>query len=414
MLAIVGLLTLNGTMVALVVPLVIFLGASLLFGPSEPKLSIDRHIPDERIPEGGLIEVTLTIRNEGDRIELVRIQDAPPIDLLIEEGEADLLCSLDPGETRLIEYKLLARRGRFHFGRIWIESADFLGIFRHFESKNLKGTAEFFVMPSIAQVDRIPIRPRQTKAFAGYIPARLGGSGTEFFGVRGYQQGDSLRHINWRANARNPGKFFTNEFEQERVADVGIILDARKRSHVQIREHSLFDYSVRAAASMTDAFINDANRVALLRYGDFLDWTLPGYGKIQRERIMQALSRAKPGESMVFDQFENLPSRFFPPKSQIVLVSPLLQMDGDALLRLRGRGYSVLVVSPDPVSFELSLTRNTTLAQMSARVARLERALLFQKVRSAGIQVIEWDVRLPFEKSVGPQLVRLSPLANLF
>ncbi|MCA9987014.1 MAG: DUF58 domain-containing protein [Anaerolineales bacterium] len=411
LLAIVGLLTLNGTMVALVVPLVFFLGASLLYGPAEPHLTIQRSLSAERVSEGNQVDVTLSITNVGSKIELFLVKDTPPPELEIVEGDPDLLCTLQPGETALIEYSLLARRGRYQFGSIWLEISDYLGVFRHLEWRKLEETSEFFVMPTVSTVDRIPIRPRQTKAFAGYIPARLGGPGTEFFGVRGYQRGDSLRHINWRANARNPGKIFTNEYEQERVADVGIILDARQRSHVQIGADSLFDFSVKAAAALADSFINDANRVGLLRYGDFLDWTLPGYGKIQRERIMQSLAKARPGESMVFDQFENLPSRFFPPKSQIVLVSPLLSEDANALIRLRSRGYSVLVVSPDPVSFEMSLTRDTPLAVMSARIARLERALLFQKVRAAGVQMIEWDVRQPFEQSVTPQLRRYSAAA---
>ena len=57
-----------------------------------------------------------------------------------------------------------------------------------------------------------------------------------FWGVREYQMGDSLRHINWKIAARRmiaarqAQELFTNEFEQERIADVGLILDARDQT----------------------------------------------------------------------------------------------------------------------------------------------------------------------------------------
>jgi len=51
----------------------------------------------------------------------------------------------------------------------------------------------------------------------GSIPARLGGSGTDFFGVREYHPGDSLRSLDWRLTARHPRQFFTKEFEQEEM-----------------------------------------------------------------------------------------------------------------------------------------------------------------------------------------------------
>ena len=36
-----------------------------------------------------------------------------------------------------------------------------------------------------------------------------------------------LRRLDWRLTARHPRQFFTKEFEQESIADVGLIVDAR-------------------------------------------------------------------------------------------------------------------------------------------------------------------------------------------
>jgi uncharacterized protein (DUF58 family) len=133
---------------------------------------------------------------------------------------------------------------------------------------------------------------------------------------------------------------------------------------------------------------------------------MPGYGRIQRERILHALAAAAPGGSQVFEGLQHLPTRLFPPESQLVLVSPLLEDDLSSLILLRGRGYQVLVICPDPVSFEisgLSASRHAYSAadlHLAARIVRLERSASLGRLRRAGVQVIEWDVSLPFDQAM--------------
>src|SRR5512138_1972250 len=108
------------------------------------------------------------------------------------------------------------------------------------------------VRPQIKKFKAIPVRPQNTVHAPGSIPARLGGSGTDFFGVREYHPGDSLHTLEWRLTARHPGKFFTKEFEREETAEIGIILDARPSNELRIKEESLFEYSIGAAGSLAE------------------------------------------------------------------------------------------------------------------------------------------------------------------
>jgi uncharacterized protein (DUF58 family) len=144
----------------------------------------------------------------------------------------------------------------------------------------------------------------------------------------------------------------------------------------------------------------------LLIYGSYLGWTLPDYGKIQRERIMQALANAEVGVSSVFAGLEHLSSRMFPAESQIVLVSCLVGEDLNVLIQLRGRGYQVMIISPDPVKFELGFLPSTQQVDLAARVIRMERVLLIRRLERAGIEVVEWDVSIPLDQAVGPLLMR--------
>jgi uncharacterized protein (DUF58 family) len=198
---------------------------------------------------------------------------------------------------------------------------------------------------------------------------------------------------------------YSNEYQQERVADVGIVVDGRFKTNEFASGHSIFDHSIQAAASMADALLNQGNRVGLLLYASYLGWTLPGYGRIQRERILHALANARTGESQVFSDLEHIPTRLFPPESQIIFVSALIDEDLKPLIQLRAQGYDVMVVSPNPVKFELSyLGTSNPNVELAGRVLHMERVILLQRLQRANIQVLDWDVQEPFDLLVKRKL----------
>jgi hypothetical protein len=80
--------------------------------------------------------------------------------------------------------------------------------------------------------------------------------------------------------------------------------------------------------------------------------------------------------------------------------------DLEVLVQLRARGYQVMVISPDPVLYERSILPVTRHVDLAARVIRMERNLLIQRLQRAGIQIIEWDVSQPFDQAVRSALIR--------
>ena len=343
--------------------------------------------------------------NEGHPLEAVLVIDRLPPELELVEGRPAALTSLQPGEELQLSYTVRVPRGGLGYQETYAEASDHLGLFRRRVS--LPAPGQLVVLPRIVKLRSVAIRPLRTRSYSGPVPARQGGSGVEFFGVREYQMGDPRRWINWRVSARHPRSLFTNEFEQERIADVGLILDARERSEVRVRSGSLFEHAVGATASLAGAFLDRGNRVGLLIYGRSVDWTFPGYGKVQRERIVQALARARTGDSQVFDRLDYLPTRLFPAQSQIVLVSPLCREDLPTLIRLRARRYQVLVVRPDPVSLEIQGMASGTEVQLAARIAHLERTLLLRRLQQAGISVVDWQVEESLDQTIYATLGRV-------
>lgn len=398
-LLLVGLASLNGGLVALTLPIIVYLGAALIYAPDRPRLQVTRTLSADRVQPGTPVEVKLTVYNESAQLEEALIEDLIPRPLALLDGQASRVVLLSPGKAVELAYTVSGPRGRYQFQALRVTAADHLGLFRR--QALLAAPGEFIVLPEAPRMRQVAIRPLRTRGSAGLIPARVAGAGVDFFGVREYQYGDSLRWINWHATARHPRRIFTNEFEQERIADVGLILDARQRHDLWVGDDSLFEHSVRVTASLAEVFLRDSNRVALLTYGAGLNWVFPGYGHLQRERILQALARAETGESDIFETLDYLPTRLFPARSQIVLVSPLCKEDLGTLIRLRAHGYEVLVISPDPIAFERAgLAADGKHVAAATRLARLERTILLKRLRQAGVQIVDWAVDQPLDQAV--------------
>lgn len=394
-LALAGLIGLRGELLALALPLATYLVVAYLRAPQTFELEAERRLSTDRITEGMPVSATVAVHNAGGTIEELFLHDlVPPPAEIVEPGPARL-ARLEAGEPLSWTYRLQGRRGRYRFEGLAAAGLDPFGLFA--QQGVVAARSDLLMYPRISELPALPIRPPQTKGFTGPIPSRRRGTGMDFLGVREYQLGDSLRHINWKASARHSVDLFANEYEQERVADVGLILDARPHVDIAVNGRRLFDYSVEATAGLAQAFLEAGHCVSLLVYGAGIARVFPGYGKQQRERILRVLAAADTGINYALEALRHLPVRMLPARCQVVYVGPLIPGDLEPLVGLRAQGYSVLVVSPDPLYAERLLTPDGGRADVAQaeRLARVERAVLINGLRRAGVQVIHWRVDEP-------------------
>lgn len=404
-----GIASLQSGVLMLSIPLMVFLFSAIYHSPEEPRFSVHREIdPDHGFPETS-IKVRLTIVNQGDTIDDLAIKDTLPVGIILKEGKASTITALDRHARVELEYRIEARRGHYDAFEAVATPRDFSGFFEN--PIVYPSNTSLVIKPHYPRLTRIKIRPPQTRGFAGPIAARQGGSGIDFFGVREYQSGDPQRQINWKIASRTDHEMFTNVYEQERVADVGIVLDARQSMDVSGPSDSLFEYSVIAAAAFAEYFLEEGNRVSLLSYGGGMGKIFPGYGRIHKDRILKALARVNPGKNYALDNLALLPTRFFPAKSQIVVISPLSPQDVPVYIQMRAHGYSVIIVSPDPVSFESALYNDRN--SLALRMTYAERNLLLQHIQRCDVQVVNWRVDQPLEVAVRKILSRQPAFSRL-
>jgi uncharacterized protein (DUF58 family) len=127
------------------------------------------------------------------------------------------------GEERIGTYRgRLVERGRYRLGPMRMSTRFPFGLFRR--KITIAQSDTLYVYPRLGRLTRTWLaRHRKALAGADRRQRRPGPEG-DFYGVREWRGGDSLRLIHWRSSART-GKFVVRQFEQPHNRDVAILLD---------------------------------------------------------------------------------------------------------------------------------------------------------------------------------------------
>ncbi|MDX1523982.1 MAG: NEW3 domain-containing protein, partial [Anaerolineae bacterium] len=113
-----GLISRNGGMLALALPLMVYLIAGLLYRPEALNLTLSRQVSRDQVSPGEPVEVSLTISNAGQAIEEILIEETVPHKLTVTEGDTSVLTSLAPGETVSLTYTVQGERGVYFFSMV--------------------------------------------------------------------------------------------------------------------------------------------------------------------------------------------------------------------------------------------------------------------------------------------------------
>ncbi|ELY53966.1 hypothetical protein C493_12988 [Natronolimnohabitans innermongolicus JCM 12255] len=402
-LVIAGLLDANPVLLlGAVVPLVYVAYGAVSTVSIPDGLEATREVSPTPAVPGQPVTVALTVRNASDRtLTDLRVVDGVPDELAVLEGSPRVGATLRPGESRRVEYVVVARRGEYDF-----EAPEY----------RVRGLGASAVATATVEADGAERLVCRLDADAppiedvgngrvGQLTTDRPGEGLTFHSVREYRPDDPADRIDWRHYAKR-GSLATINYERQVSSTVVLVVDARERNEVVAgpgRPTAVEFAAYAATRSLSDLLGHghDVGVAVIGREGDGpagLHWLEPASGREQRVRARDVLraatetpeSESKPNWARRAPNWSASSSgsgsssgrrttrqvrkilELAPSGSQVALFSPLLD-DGavDAVERWQGGGLPVVALSPDVVP-ENTLSGQYTQIRRRTRLARCQ------------------------------------------
>lgn len=245
------------------------------------------------------------------------------------------------------------------------------------------------VFPPASSLGTVP-RPPLLLSRLGPHVSRAPGAGIEFAGIREHVSGEPVRRVNWRVSSRR-GRLMVNEFAQERMADVVVLIDAIRDAGPPGR--STVDLSVRGATGVVHGYLGHSDRVGVVAFGSSLRWLTPTTGMRHFYRIVETLLEARQARTYVDPSLDRVPLAVLPSGALVICFSSLLDdVVLEAIRDLRQRGHPVVVVDVLPASVPDDVEAPDELA---GRIWRLERAATRESLQRIGVSVVGYDSLVP-------------------
>jgi len=382
-----GLIRLNYLFISAGLVMLTFVVLASFLDVWMPKVSIRRETTSDNIFEDGTMSVKFIVKNTGLGLGFVEIYDSLPPQARIIKGSNYTLLYMKPWQEVSFEYTLkLPIRGHYHLGPVKMRVKD---AFDLFYNERIEDTIHSFsVFPEIEVLEYQIIKSRFPKLLSGAMPLNLIGSGTEFYSLREFVPGDSLRSVNWKALAKK-GKMMVNETVKEDVMDVILLIDAREVSAVGGGKDTPLEMSCRGAATYAKQLLDERNKVALMVYGESVEKVDLDRGEHHLFKILTALSSISPKGNLKLEIVLKDLLPYIPSGSPIILFSSL---DDDftiseAFTNTISRGYPITTISPSSLDFEEKMNR---IPAEPLLVARMERENMVSEIRSFGMEIGDW------------------------
>ncbi len=323
------------------------------------KVSHSRSLARERAFIGDVVEYTVSLTNEKIvPLIWVDIQDTFPTDLGLPgarlrgtaaEGtrEHRITTSLLPYQRVSWKYQLqCTSRGYHRIGPARLRSGDIFG-FTAAESE-LTATEHILVYPRVFDLQQLVLAAEHPLGEAGgsqpifHDPNR-------FLALRDYQPTDPMKHIDWKATARQ-GRLQTKIFEPAVSLEVVIALNATTGEYAwQGSNRRLFERAVTVAASVAKYCADQgytfglvSNSVAVYT-GKWIN-VPPGRSEAQISLTLEALALAGSYAVASMPNVLRAERSSFRAGTTVALVTSLMTPDlAEEIAEIKARGYRVIL-----------------------------------------------------------------------
>ncbi|MCL2764269.1 MAG: DUF58 domain-containing protein [Treponema sp.] len=378
------------------------------------RLRTEREIPSS-LAQGEPAHVKLLINRAGVLLPFsIRLYDLYPENFTLQtvyRKNSDLMSApafpaklkrkdFSKSQPLVFEYTLIPEeRGPWHFSGTEFILGSPLRFWQ------LRVTHDTFskgrTYPNFKQMARgIDIKGNPEKGEVKQIRKR--GCGLEFESLRDYQEGDSIRSIDWRATSRNcqldgRQKLIVRNYQEEQDQQILLIIDSGYRL-----PDFHFDSALEAVLLLSYVALKHGDSIAAASFGARDLWIPPRKGMSAYTSLMNGLYdlHSTPVPSSPFSAMENALNKLHR-RSFIILISNFREEDGESLSwilpRINQRHLLLMVSFREIEAEKLAFPKNDhimktdeeILEAAAARSYLANRRRLYRKWEHSGLLVLE-------------------------
>ncbi len=183
----------------------------------------------------------------------------------------------------------------------------------------------------LTQLDRyaLPIRNRVTAIHSGSHLSTKKGSGLDIVDHRKYNQGDSLKKIDWNLYARTE-KLYIRRFEEDKNLNMVILLDASTSMLIPENNPNKFEYASTVAIGISYIVMRYNDQYMIATFAENVGYTKALKGREEFLRTIDNLSRISVnGKTKLADCADSIYPRI-KSKSMVLVISDFLD-DPDSI-----------------------------------------------------------------------------------
>lgn len=299
-----------------------------------------RSLDKYKMFEGDEFTVQYSLMFRSSRPRLVEIaQPLPPgvrgsaaTERMIIAGSAELALRLNA-----------TSRGTYTLAPCTVTVSDIAAI--TFQKFSFGGNEEIEISTRVQKISLEALKPLNPKTVSGNSISRYRGSGSEFYSLRKYEEGESIRRINWRASAKS-ADLWVNEYLAESSGIQILVIDGRMIEEDSELTREMTDMGIRAAASIAYSSLNEKNGVGMFVIAERASVIRPDYGMRQYLRITEMLRNVNPPTYRSPVRMDRMAKVYGDPKAQYIVITPLTDdetMNSAAELALSHEDVLVIV-----------------------------------------------------------------------
>lgn len=380
-------LTLAGVALAAAAFLLTLAFAYALFTLQRPRVDTERRLNRVRFSEGEVVIEEVEVRLLSHLPVKATIHETATAGLVARHGE-HFESTLRHGQplARTLEWDAQTW-GRKTFGPLRVVVRDALGLLQ----AEVKGHGEhvIHVQPTPKKLGKFQAKGGNPEPALGAHNVSKPGDGSEFFALREYQAGDSIRRINWKASARS-GATMVNQVTRDSFARILIFLDMREKETLGGVKSSLVRNG-RAAASVLAHHERNKDHLTLITVSDDAR-KVSAMPNPRLDDLLHGISDGTPGGDMSMEAAVRAFLNNVKPRSPVYFITSCA-LDADlrqAIQVVQALNARPWLIAPVPAPPE-------EIGDEAYRALKLTRDATIREARSLGVPTADWPEDKPLE-----------------